>query len=86
MGCAPSVEGEMIASAISAPSSVTAMFHAVGAASALGLEIDAAAASTALAALIKKDDGVLAMGYSFHIAAAVGGKGEYIRVCALLRV
>jgi len=73
LGCAPSVDGEMIASAISAPSSVTAMFHAVGAASALGLEIDAAAASSALAALIKKDDGVLAMGYSFHIAAAAGG-------------
>ena len=49
------------------------MFHAVGAASALGLEIDAASALSSLAALIKKDDGILAMGYSFHIAAAVGG-------------
>jgi len=73
LGCAPSVDAEVVTSAISAPSSVTAMYHAIGAASALGLEIEAVAAAASLSALIKKDDGTLAMGYSFHIAAAIGG-------------
>jgi len=73
LGCPPSVDAGMITAAISSPSSVTAMFHAVGAASALGLEIDAATALASLSALLKKDDGILAMGYSFHIASAVGG-------------
>jgi len=73
LGCPPSIDAGLITAAISAPSSVTAMFHAVGAAAALGLEIDAATALASLSALIKKDDGILAMGYSFHIAAAVGG-------------
>lgn len=73
LGCAPSVDAEVVTSALAAPSSVTAMYHAVGAASALGLDIDAAAAASSLNALLKKDDGTLAMGYSFHIAAAIGG-------------
>jgi len=79
LGCPPTVDAELLKATISAPASVTAMFHAVGAASALGLEIDAPTALSSLAALIKKDDGILAMGYSFHIAAAVGGelKGFY---------
>jgi len=73
LGCAPTVDSEAVTSALSAPSSVTAMYHAVGAASALGLDIDAAAAASSLSGLLKKDDGILAMGYSFHIAASIGG-------------
>lgn len=76
LACPPSLDdgaNSLLTGAIADPASMTGLFHAVMASSSLGLQIDDNVASASLSAALKKDDGPLAMGYSFHIAAALGG-------------
>jgi len=73
LGCPPAIPASVLSSAVTSASSLTALYQAVGAAKAAGADIDGPAALTALSALLKKDDSILASGYAFHVAAAIGG-------------
>ncbi|XP_037081679.1 dolichyl-diphosphooligosaccharide--protein glycosyltransferase subunit 2-like [Pollicipes pollicipes] len=53
---------------------VSDLYHAVGALRALSEKINSKAVSQALQAALKKDDGVLNLGYAFHLASELDGE------------
>nr|CAG4650105.1 EOG090X04WQ [Sida crystallina] len=69
----PANAQEKLESAISSSSSVSELFFATGALSSLGYGLEAPKVLKALNAALKKEDGIVSLGQSFHIAALLDG-------------
>ncbi|XP_014676085.1 PREDICTED: dolichyl-diphosphooligosaccharide--protein glycosyltransferase subunit 2-like [Priapulus caudatus] len=73
-GCMlPPDAGQTLADAVNENSSVQDLFYVVSAMKNLNQVIDSPKVSKVLSALLKKDDSIASLGYSFHIAAMLSG-------------
>ena len=69
----PTDAREKLESAVSSSSSISELFFATGALSALGFGLDAPKVLKALNGALKKEDGIVSLGQAFHIASLLDG-------------
>jgi len=76
LGCPMKASAEMkqtLAASVSEAAPLSELYHAVLASARLGLPLDGARLLALTQAALRRDDGVLSLGYAFHIGAALPG-------------